>query len=229
LAEAASAFPRVPLHPAIRVLLVLVLAAFSSQASLPALGIWAALLLSTYLITVGHDTAAVARLRNGVSRLRWLLLAIFVLYAGFTPGTPILEVTPGISREGLLEGLRRALVLIDLLVMVYLLLAVTPINQLVAAIHTLVRPLKPLGVDPQRVGLRLALALDQVNQMHTRLRGEARAPGSWAQRAADLIRDIEHDAEHSQRAWTLTPVAAARWWEWLLPIAILVLLMRWTP
>jgi len=217
------------LHPAIRVLLVLVLAAFSSQASLPALGVWAVLLLSTYLITVGHDHTAVARLRNGITRLRWLLLAIFVLYAGFTPGTPVVEAAPGISREGLLEGLRRALVLIDLLVMVYLLLAVTPIHELVAAIHTLVRPLKPLGIDPQRVGLRLALALDQVNQMHARLRGEARAPGSWAQRAADLIRDIEHDAEHAHRQWTLTPVATARWWEWTVPVFLLALLLRWTP
>ncbi|WP_169577545.1 energy-coupling factor transporter transmembrane component T [Sinimarinibacterium sp. CAU 1509] len=220
---------RVSIHPAVRVLIVLVLAAFSSQASLAALGVWALLLLSSYFLAVGHDTAAVARLRNGVSRLRWLLLAIFVLYAGFTPGTPIVTTLPGISREGLLEGLRRALVLIDLLMMVYLLLALTPVNELVAAIHTLVRPLRPLGVDPQRLGLRLALALDQVNHMHTRLRGEARAPGNWAQRAADLISEIEHDAQHSQRQWTLTPVAEARWWEWLLPLAILALLMRWTP
>ncbi len=220
---------RVSIHPAVRVLLVLVLAAFSSQASLPALSVWAVLLLSSYLLAAGHDAAAVSRLRNGVSRLRWLLLAIFVLYAGFTPGTPVITALPGISREGLLEGLRRALVLIDLLMMVYLLLALTPVNELVAAIHTLVRPLRPLGIDPQRVGLRLALALDQVNQMHMRLRGEARASGNWAQRAADLISEIEHDAQHSPRHWTLAPVAAARWWEWLLPLAILALLMRWTP
>ena len=60
--------------------------------------------------------ASIDRLRAGLLRLRWLLLAIFVLYVGCTRGEPLIAALPGLSREGFAEGTRRALVLAGLAV-----------------------------------------------------------------------------------------------------------------
>lgn len=208
-----------------RVLALLALASALPSMSLAALALLSALSLLAHLRLA---PAGAARLRAGLWRLRWLLLAIFVLYVGFTPGEPLWSALPGLSREGLAEGLRRALVLIDLLLAVYLLLALTAVAELVAAIRMLLAPLRPLGVDPQRIGLRLALALDGIGEMEGRLRGYARAPGGWA-RAARLIEEIERKAGEPGEAVVVPALAAPRWWEWLLPLVLLVVLHRWTP
>lgn len=213
------------MHPAVRLLCLMALASVLPAMSLVAL---AAVLAAGVLACLRWAPGVIARLRIGVLRLRWLLLAIFVLYVGFTPGEPLLEALPGLSREGLAEGSRRALVLLDLLVLVYLLLALTPVAELVAALGLLLAPLRPLGVDPQRIGLRVALALDGVGEMQARLKGSARAPGSAWARAARLIEDIEAGAEADAAAVALPPTRRPRWWEWLLPLVLLGL-HAWTP
>lgn len=214
------------MHPAVRVLCLVALASALPAMSLVALAI---LCLLGVLVYLRLAPAAMMRLRMGVIRLRWLLLAIFVLYAGFTPGEPLAAALPGLSREGLAEGLRRALVLLDLLVLVYLLLALTPVAELVDAIRLLLAPLRLIGVDPQRVGLRLALALDGVGEMQARLKGYARAGGGAWDRAARLIEDIEHRAEGDTAAVVSPSTALPRWWEWLVPLVILLGLHLWTP
>jgi len=205
--------------------MLLALASALPSMSLPALALLCALGLLAFLRLA---PGAVVRLRTGLWRLRWLLLAIFVLYVGFTPGDPLWSALPGLSREGLAEGLRRALVLVDLLLAVYLLLALTAVPELVASIRMLLAPLRPLGVDPQRVALRLALALDGIGEMEARLRGYARAPGGWA-RAAGLIEEIEREAAEPGEAVVVPALSAPRWWEWLLPLVLLVVLHRWAP
>lgn len=214
------------MHPAVRVLCLVALASALPAMSLAALAVLCALSVLIYLRLA---PAAVLRLRMGVTRLRWLLLAIFVLYAGFTPGEPLLAALPGLSREGLAEGLRRALVLLDLLVLVYLLLALTAVAELVDAIRMLLAPLRVVGVDPQRVGLRVALALDGVGEMQARLKGYARTGGGAWDRAARLIEDIEHRADGETAAVVSPSAALPRWWEWLVPLAILLGLQLWTP
>lgn len=227
-------------HPAIRVLLLVVVAAALPAQGLFALTIWLLVSISALHLS---GVAALKRLRMGIWRLRWLLLAIAVAYVGFTPGTPLLPALPGISREGLAEGLRRALVLVDVLALVYLLLAHTPVNELLVALRTLATPLRLLGVDPQRVGMRLALTMDAVGTMQERLQASrtlpdsqidsqtdsqsGRPPGSqpqslW-QRAAGLIAEIEANADAPQTV-TLATLPAPRWWQWgLVPLAFLLL------
>ena len=214
------------MHPAVRVLCLVALASALPAMSLVALAVLCILSIAVYQRVA---PAALLRLRMGVMRLRWLLLAIFVLYAGFTPGEPLLAALPGLSREGLAEGSRRALVLLDLLVLVYLLLALTPVAELVDGIRLLLVPLRLVGVDPQRVGLRVALALDGVGEMQARLKGYARAGGGAWDRAARLIEDIEHRAEHETAAVAVPSASSPRWWEWLAPLVMLLTLHLWTP
>lgn len=203
-------------------LLLLVLAS-----ALPAMAIASLALigLSGLAIHIRLAIDALKRLRAGLWRLRWLLLAIFVLYGGFTPGEALLPAFPGLSREGLLEGLRRALVLIDLLIMVYLLLAVTPTPQLVMAVRVLLRPLRIAGVDPDRIGLRIALALDQVSGLQQRLRTPVEPAGNVWQRAARVIGEIEDQAGSAAvKAVELPSMRRPGWWEWLLPLLLFVAL-----
>lgn len=208
------------LHPAIRVLLLVVVAAALPAQDVLTLSIW---LLLTVAALYLAGVSALHKLRVGIWRLRWLLLAIGVAYLGFTPGTPVLPAMPGISREGLVEGLRRALVLVDVLALVYLLLAHTPMHELLVALRTLAKPLRVLGVDPQRVGLRLALTMDAVGAMQERLRASRSEAGSLWQRAAGLIADIETRADMPQ-AVTLPALPMPRGWQWLLPPLAFLLL-----
>ncbi|MFA5937960.1 MAG: CbiQ family ECF transporter T component [Sinimarinibacterium sp.] len=213
------------MHPAVRVLIVLVFASVLPSASLAALALFGLVTCALYL-RLAPDS--IDRLRIGLARLRWLILAIFVLYVGFTPGEPLIPALPGLSREGLAEGTRRALVLLDLLVLVYLLLALTPVAELVGAIRLLVVPLRPLGVDPQRIGLRIALALEGVGEMDARLRNSVSRSGGW-ERAAALIDEIETQAGVPGAPVEVRDSGLPRWWEWLIPIILAAVLHRWTP
>ncbi|MDD3762207.1 MAG: CbiQ family ECF transporter T component [Nevskiales bacterium] len=214
------------MHPAIRILLLLSLAASLPGLSLIALAVAAVVLFAGYGWLAGN---AWSRLRGGLFRMRWLLGAIFVLYAGFTPGDPLLASLPGLSREGLSEGGRRALVLVDLLLMVYLLLATTSVDQLVQALRMLTAPLRVLGVSPDRIGLRLGLALEGVGDMQARLQGEVRSAGSPWDRATRVIADIEREADAPVAAMILPEQRLPRPWEWLLPIVLYVALKSWMP
>ncbi|MES0874464.1 hypothetical protein [Sinimarinibacterium thermocellulolyticum] len=209
-------------HPAVRVLLLLALASALPMMALSSLALIAAAALILHRALAAD---ALARLRAGVFRLRWLLLAILVLYGGFTPGEPLAPALPGLSREGLTEGLRRALVLIDLMLAVYLLLALTSTAQLVMAVRTLLRPLRVFGVDPDRVGLRIALALDRVSSLERRLLSAPREDGGVWRRAAQLIEQIEDEARAVDGGTVELPAARApRWWEWLLVLGLLAAL-----
>ncbi|MEQ1438194.1 hypothetical protein AAG565_02420 [Fontimonas sp. SYSU GA230001] len=219
------------MHPAVRVLVLLVLASALPAMSAAALALLGAL---SALLYFRFAPDALDRLRTGLLRLRWLLLAIFVLYVGCTQGEPLFAALPGLSREGLAEGTRRALVLIDLLTMVYLLLALTPVHRLASAICLLLGPLRWAGVDPARVGLRLALALDAVGEMHARFKAvvhhDQGARASPWQRAAALVEQIETQAGAAAVTVPATDDnPAPHWWEWPIPVLLAVALHTWTP
>lgn len=202
------------LRPLTRLLLLLVLAL--SLAPLPLLD----LLVLTTVLALGYrrsDPRAWRRLGSGVLRLRWLLLSIFVLYLGFTPGTPLSPWTPGFSVEGALEGARRTTVLLCLITAVYWLMAVTPVPQLVAALDQLLMPLRRGGLSTdrltRRIGLTLA-ALDEVEADYQRLR-------SAGHRGLDLgaawIMALEARAPSVSAATVSLPWP--RWWEFALVVA----------
>ena len=128
----------------------------------------------------------------GFWRARWLLLTILVLYAGFTPGESLLPQIPGLSREGLFEATRRMLILILLVQAVALLLRTTSVAQLVAGLTLLLQPLRVVGFDHQRFARRLGLSLQHVDRMREHMQiARHRHPDSWADAAAELIREIE--------------------------------------
>jgi energy-coupling factor transporter transmembrane protein EcfT len=175
------------LHPATRigawVLFAAVLAAarweFVAAAGC-ALGIWLAL-------------ARPPLLRPMLRRARWLLLSLVAVYALATPGATL--ALGGLSAEGLALGLLQAGRLVAMIGALALLLAATPTTELLSGLWVLLRPLAPLGVDAQRVALRLALTLEYAQQ------AAPRRPGDWS---AALAAALEPDAGPG------TPVRLAR-------------------
>lgn len=213
---------RSPLQPLTRLLALLIVApALSSLALLDLAGL-GVLIVAGYACS---QPAALSRVVFGLRRLKWLLLGIVVLYLGFTPGEPLSPWTPGLTHEGLHEGLRRILVLVCLLAAVYWLLAVTPTPQLVAALDQLLWPLRILGLATDRVTRRIALTLSAIDQVEARYRMlKAQGLGGMSLAAA-WLHAIETDPP--QGTVTLPGAALPRIREWLLLAALLLLTVLW--
>lgn len=142
-------------HPASQLLLGLsvLLAASSRQGT--------ELSLAFLLLAVAAIIAARVHLFLLVRRSRWLLLAMLVLFGWMTPGTP-LPGLPGATREGLqlaADNLERFLIA---LAVVALILKVLPPVRLVAGLRSLLAPLALLNLSRDRIAVRLALTMQEV-------------------------------------------------------------------
>lgn len=121
------------------------------------------------------------RLALLLKRTRWLILTLLTLFALTTPGIYLLPVLGGLgpTEEGLRLGLEHLMRLLFVLASLALLLQCTDVDELVAGVHDLIRPLSWLGLDRRRVALRLMLVLHYVERAppgrHWRewLRGES--------------------------------------------------------
>lgn len=105
--------------------------------------------------------AAASDLRLLVRRSRWLLLTMLVMFGWMTPGTPLPGI-PGATQEGLLlaaDNIARLLIALAALAM--LLKALDP-PKLVAGMRSLLAPIAMLGFPRDRIAVRLALTLQEV-------------------------------------------------------------------
>lgn len=133
--------------------LAAVLAASSREANQLLLA--SLVLILAAVITARHHFGLLVR------RSRWLLLTLLILFGWLTPGTPLPGI-PGASQEGLLlaaENLGRLLVALSVVAM--LLTALTP-AELVAGLRSLLAPMRLLGISRDRIAVRLALTLEEV-------------------------------------------------------------------
>ena len=110
--------------------------------------------------------AVLARARTWrlVRRIRVLLLAIAVLFAWFTPGEAAFLDWPrlGPTHEGLALAALHAARLLAVVCAVGILLERLPLARLVGGLYALSRPLRGVGVAPERLALRLLLVLRYV-------------------------------------------------------------------
>jgi len=120
--------------------------------------------------------AATSHLRLLLRRSRWLLLTMLVMFGWLTPGTPLLNI-PGASQEGLLLAVDNIARLLIALSTVALLLKALPAPELVAGIRSLLTPLVLLKISRDRIAVRLALTLNEVENSRKSDRGE---PGGIA-------------------------------------------------
>ncbi len=214
------------MHPAIRILLLLALAAGVGRASPAGVALMLLGVLAAWLLTPGLGwRAAVRQLRA----LRWLLLAVLIAYVGFTPGEPLWPRLPwSPSRAGLEAGLLRAGALAALALAVQVLLARTPAAELVGGLRWLLRPAGARFAD--RLALRLALTLEQVAPARQRalaaVATAGRRPGALVAGAAALWRETLARAEAAEPAPVAVPAQGRpRAWEWAVPAVVLGLLL----
>jgi energy-coupling factor transport system permease protein len=110
-------------------------------------------------------------LRLLVRRSRWLLLTVLVMFGWLTPGTP-LPAVPGATQEGLLLAADYiARLLIALATIALLLKALTP-AELVAGLRSLLAAFALPGPSRDRIAVRLALTLQEVEASRSGQRAE---------------------------------------------------------
>ncbi len=168
-----------PVHAVIRIVVFLVLAVALASGRPGAVVAGFALVLLAHPLTAARFRPA----RTVIARLKWLVLALAVFYLWGTPGV-YLWPEWGVwspTREGLEEGALRLGALITVALGASLLMQKTPLPELIAALAWLVRPLEPLGLDPDRLAVRLLLVVE------------------WATAARERGRD-ESAAEHTEEA-----------------------------
>lgn len=126
-------------------------------------------------------------------RMRFILLALLLLFAWQTAGTLVWPALGGFSpsREGLWLALEQSLRLLGAASLVALLLHALDASGWMNGLHALLRPLTRLGLSPDRFILRLRLVLDYLDgrELDWRHALEARAdvlppvPLEWEGRA----------------------------------------------
>ena len=125
---------------------------------------WLALVVLLCALAV----AGMARARGIrlVRRVRYLLLAIVILFCGFTPGEALLADWPALSpsREGVRLAAEHAGRILAAVLCVALLMERLPPDRLVSGIYALLRPFGALGLSPARVAVRLLLVLRLVEE-----------------------------------------------------------------
>lgn len=114
----------------------------------------------TWLVPAGCLVAggvAGLQFRRLLWRSRWLFLTIAACLAWLTPGRPLSWT--GLSMEGAEAALEQVGRLLLVMAAVAVLLAILAPPRLIEAIRLLAAPLSILGIDRDRVALRLALTL----------------------------------------------------------------------
>ncbi len=150
------------LHPSVKIASVLALAAAVNLAGPQVLAGVAVLL--TALLLRHHGAVSFWKM---LRRVRWILLTLLLIYIFSTPGEyiaqwPLAWLAP--TYEGIYSSLMQLARLCIMLAGLSLLLATTSRSYLIAGFYLLLRPLRHLGLQPQRFAARLWLTLHYVEQ-----------------------------------------------------------------
>jgi energy-coupling factor transporter transmembrane protein EcfT len=208
------------LHPAFRILLLLVLAAMLFQYSLLAMSVVLVFLL-VCAAAAGPD--ALRGILLALRRIRWLLLSIVIIYLWVAPEAGVTGRPWYLPSWSELDvALRRSGVLVVLVTAVELLRRGADAARMAAGLVMLLSPLARLGVDTEVFARRLALTLEAVPLTAERVaRAVAagrirRGMAGWGDAAAMLVRDIESGAARPPRATGLPALHRPRRRDWLL-------------
>jgi energy-coupling factor transport system permease protein len=127
--------------------------------------------LSLFLAFSLAGFPALPALLGMVRRLRWLLLAIVVIYGWWTPGEFLITDLGGLSptQQGLEQGFRRVAALICIVSAVHLLIQITERGQLLSALLLITGPFLQAQAK-QRFAIRLLLTLEAVGQVQQLVR-----------------------------------------------------------
>ena len=146
------------IHPA-----VLVTAGFFCIALIQVLqSVWLA--LGVLVCVAGATSLAWIKFQTVIRRLRFIVIAIVLLFAWQTPGTLVFPVLQGWSPT--YDGLRLALEPLGRLLasvgVVSIMLARVGVGDWMSSLYVMASPLRVLGFAPERFAVRLRLVLEYV-------------------------------------------------------------------
>jgi hypothetical protein len=142
------------------------------------------------VVALGFLFLALVVARSGflkiLRRLRWLIVAVTVIFAFITPGEYLEGVggSLGLTREGVIAALEHLLRLVALVASLAITLFLLPLPQLIGALRTLTYPAMLLGMRRDRAALRLMLVLHYIDG------DERRSWRSWLLDVTDVGPDV---------------------------------------
>lgn len=166
------------LHPAVQILLWVLLAVLTQHATDLTL-VLLALIVQGAALALGAD-----QFMRLLRRTRWIMLTLLLIYAYVTPGAGVWPQW-GIwspTREGLLDGAYQLMRLLAVLAGLALLLTLLHRERLMAGLYVLLYPLCWLGVPRERIAVRLALTLDLAETAMRDTASDWRSTLQWALR-----------------------------------------------
>jgi hypothetical protein len=186
----------------------------------------AALLLLLYVLA-GNPSPATLILM--VKRLRWLLLAILLVYGWWTPGD---SLWPGIAAlsptiDGLFLGLLRVMALLAIVTAVHLLLQSTSREQLLPAIMQLIRPLTTQRMR-ERIAVRTLLSIEAVTQVQSIASDVLREHPVTTRKFTNIASSsrllyknvLDRAALAGDTLIEVNELASPPWWQWIIPLAM---------
>ena len=214
------------MHPLIRVVALLVFVTGLALARPALLSAGFGLLLLLYFLTGFPATSVLLRM---VLRLRWLLLAILLVYGWWTPGTSLLPAIGAWSptTEGLEVGCLRILSLVLIVAAVHLLLQVTARSELLPAIIQLIRPVTTQAAR-ERVAVRILLSIEAVTQVQSLVSDTLKEHPLYNRKlstlgvaARVLYRAVlDRAARTGEDVIDVIELQPPPLWQWLIPLAL---------
>ncbi len=207
-----------PLHPTIRIALVLILAPILMQGNI------GVLLAAGASVALARGYALKHPLRGCAAplwRVRWLFLAILLMHL-WLPQAPSSGV-PG----AWFEPLRNILALAVLVLAADTLRAATASADLLRGLSWWLRPLRYLGLPAERFADRLWLTMELIPRQQEALSRLASAARPWSARLfSDLLQGAGPDVAALPLQERIAPgeVAGPPLRQWLWPLLLLVLL-----
>ncbi|MFQ5469449.1 MAG: hypothetical protein ACE5EH_03990 [Gammaproteobacteria bacterium] len=167
-----------------------------------------------------------------LSRLKWFLLSIIVIFSWFTPGQSLFTVDSDFVQallptyDGIFAGLLRISALAIIVFAVNLLLREMPRQQLLMALRSIASPLEYVGISRDTVTVRLSLTLDAFEEVRfvvSSARSELKIKSFTLQSISDLTAAIYDQvrvrAENpSSHEVIISVEPSPPIYQWLLPV-----------
>lgn len=148
------------IHPAVFVTAGFFLIILSQTISATDLWWWAP------AVSLGSVIFAYAEWGRVMRRLRYIFLALVILFAWQTPGRMIIPALGALSPtwDGFSAVLDPALRLVSVVSVVALMLHILTTENWVSSLYVLVQPCRLIGLKPERFAVRLRLVLDYIER-----------------------------------------------------------------
>lgn len=154
------------MHPAIKIVCLVIVSIFLTQGGWSTLLLTGALLFPFYIIQLDLWRPAIKML----FRLKWFFVSILLIYYFYTPDVQQTNQTILNSLSGrTIPGLFRIAVLVFILFSVNLFIRTTSKEEILSALLWLFSPLSFFNIEIERIALRAVLTLEYIEVLSQRL------------------------------------------------------------